>query len=487
MLFNSYVFLGCFLPITLVVYYSIDRLSTRRTAASFLVLASLIFYGYWDWRFLPLILGSIAFNYAISRLVVASAGSAPLVVGIATNLLVLGIFKYALFFLEVGGLAETAPDFLRNLVLPLGISFWTFQQIAYLVDVRKGRARPAPVDAHAFSMLFFPHLIAGPILLYRNISGQYLRERWPQRYLWLSFQAGLVIFAIGLFKKVCVADTLAPFADMVFDRAGSGEIATIDAFVGAAAYSLQLYFDFSGYSDMAFGLARMFGFRIPINFWSPYQAVSIVDFWRRWHRSLTDFFRTYVYIPLGGNRRGLPRQVFNTLFVFLLTGIWHGAGWTFIVWGGVHGLLLVFARLWRVGTARFPIQAVVPGWLRVTLSRVATLVAVVLLWVLFRSADFETAMRIYDAMLGPGYGFSAVLNDTAFLDWGAAVLAAAGLYALFGPNTFVISRFVRRLAASSGRAPAWAWPAGAIVTGACLYLGIASLSRTEAIFLYYNF
>ncbi|MCC0045017.1 MAG: MBOAT family protein, partial [Brucellaceae bacterium] len=285
MLFNSYVFLGAFLPLILLGYFGLLALH-RRAALCWVVLGSLVFYGYWDVRFIPLICGSIAANYLLSRIIAKNHTVWPLVIGVAVNLGVLGFFKYSLFVLDVAGIAESAPDLLRKVILPLGISFWTFQQIAYLVDVNRGRVAPAPIDAHAFSMLFFPHLIAGPILLYVNISRQYLRHSWPSGFLLRSFQVGVLIFAIGLFKKVGIADSIAPFAEPVFDRAATQTVSPSDAWIGAIAYSLQLYFDFSGYSDMAYGLARMFGFRIPVNFLSPYKAVSILDFWQRWHRSL---------------------------------------------------------------------------------------------------------------------------------------------------------------------------------------------------------
>ncbi|MDP2409681.1 MAG: MBOAT family O-acyltransferase [Pseudolabrys sp.] len=485
MLFNSYVFLGIFLPLTLAGYYGLLSVH-RRSALVWVVVASLVFYGHWDWRFLPLICGSIAFNYALSRYIARSRSILPLTISVAVNLSVLGFFKYSLFLMDVAGFASDAPQLLRNVILPLGISFWTFQQIAYLVDVHRGRVAPAPIDAHAFSMLFFPHLIAGPILLYVNISRQYLRPAWPSGFLARSFQVGTLIFAIGLFKKVAIADSLAPFAEPVFNRAATGAISPSDAWIGAIAYSLQLYFDFSGYSDMAYGLARMFGFRIPINFLSPYKAVSILDFWQRWHRSLTAFFRSYVYIPLGGNRVALPRQTGNVLFVFLLTGFWHGAGWTFIAWGAGHGVLVAAAHLWRKSPP--PWMTMVPTWIRRSSSRLATLAAVLLLWVLFRAESFESAMRVYAGMAFITHAWSSV----AFPDLGMyrdipLILGVAGAGALGLPNTFEISRMVRRWAAEGQKILNPGTLAGSALVGVCLYVAISSLARKEATFLYYNF
>lgn len=484
MLFNSYVFLGLFLPLSLTGYYCL-LLVHRRSALVWVVGASLIFYGYWDWRFLPLICSSIAFNYLLSRVIERSLSRWPLALGVAVNLAVLGFFKYALFLVEVAGLAENAPQVLRNVILPLGISFWTFQQIAYLVDVHRRRVAPAPIDAHAFSMLFFPHLIAGPILLYVNISRQYLRPAWPTGFLARSFEVGVLIFAIGLFKKVGIADSVAPFAEPVFARAATDIVSPSDAWIGAIAYSLQLYFDFSGYSDMAYGLARMFGFRIPINFLSPYKAVSILDFWQRWHRSLTDFFRSYVYIPLGGNRVRLPWQIGNVLFVFLLTGFWHGAGWTFIAWGAGHGILVAAAHLWR--RMRPAWAASIPAFMRLTASRIATIFAILLLWVLFRAEGFDDAMRVYSGMAFQTHEWSSVV----FPDLGIyrdipLILGVIGAGALLLPNTFEISRMVRRMTANR-RLLSPGVVAGSALVGFSLYVAITSLAREEATFLYYNF
>ncbi|MCB1468000.1 MAG: MBOAT family protein [Rhizobiaceae bacterium] len=487
MLFNSYVFLGAFLPLILLGYFGLLALH-RRAALCWVVLGSLVFYGYWDVRFIPLICGSIAANYLLSRIIAKNHTVWPLVIGVAVNLGVLGFFKYSLFVLDVAGIAESAPDLLRKVILPLGISFWTFQQIAYLVDVNRGRVAPAPIDAHAFSMLFFPHLIAGPILLYVNISRQYLRHSWPSGFLLRSFQVGVLIFAIGLFKKVGIADSIAPFAEPVFDRAATQTVSPSDAWIGAIAYSLQLYFDFSGYSDMAYGLARMFGFRIPVNFLSPYKAVSILDFWQRWHRSLTAFFRSYLYIPLGGNRLGLERQLGNVMLVFLLTGLWHGAGWTFIAWGVGHGLLVASAHLWRKMQPKW--VGTIPSLVRLSSSRLFTLAAVLLLWVLFRADSFDAAMRIYVGMALRSAEWSSVAFPNLGMYWDIPlILTVVGLGALLLPNTFEISRMVRRWSSKrQGTSPTPVVSvAGPAIVGACLYVAVTSLAREEATFLYYNF
>ncbi len=493
MLFNSYVFLGPFLPFVLVVFYRLHR-RNRRAALVAVSLASLVFYGYWDVRFLPLVCGSIAVNYVLSRGLGTYRSKSLLAVGIALNLLVLGFFKYSLFLYQNVAGTSDVPDILQGLILPLGISFWTFQQIAYLADVASGRVRPAPLDAHAFSMLFFPHLIAGPILLYRNISHQYLRRTVPSEYLVRSLQVGICIFAIGLFKKVCIADSMAPFAESVFDHAEGRSVSPRDAWIGTLSYSLQLYYDFSGYSDMAYGLARMFGFRVPMNFLSPYKAESILDFWARWHRSLTNFFRTYLYIPLGGNRRGVPRQIANIFFVFLVTGFWHGAGWTFIAWGAGHGILVCIAHAWRrlmlLPSLQLPSLQRIRHALPIRLlARMSTLAAVIALWVVFRSKDFDTVQRVYDGLLFKTHPLASVaLVDLDLYGVLPALLVIIWLATLALPNTFELSRLLRRVASTHVTdTTRLRYATAAVLTGGVLYFAVTTISREAATFLYYNF
>jgi alginate O-acetyltransferase complex protein AlgI len=493
MLFNSYIFLAGFLPAVLLVFVAANYFSKRGALAT-VTLASLVFYGYWDVRFVPLICGSIAINYVIGHAIGAYRRRWILIVGVAANLLIIGFFKYSLFLFQNIAPSVPPPALLQSLILPLGISFWTFQQIAYLVDVHRRTVEPAPLDAHAFSMLFFPHLIAGPILRYAIVSRQYLRSRWPAGFLFKSFQVGVLIFAIGLFKKVVIADSLASFAEAAFKRAAVDTISPSDAWIGSISYSLQLYFDFSGYSDMAFGLARMFGIRIPVNFFSPYKARSILDFWRRWHMSLTSFFRFYVYLPLGGNRRGAGRQILNILTVFFLTGVWHGAGWTFFLWGLGHGILVAAAHSWRrfaapvLYTIKSPWLRLYLTWVSPMLSRLATLLAVHCLWVLFRSPDFDSASRVFAGMLHQTHPWSSVVYpELGLYKMAPLLLAAVGLGALLLPNTFEISRYVRRLSSvASGRS--WAKVAAPpFLVAFFLYFAVTSIARQQSTFLYYNF
>ena len=498
MLFNSYLFLFGFLPITLTAFH-VARLWSRRVALDLVAAASLFFYGYWDPRYLALLIPSLVINYWLGEQIARTRRRAWLVVGVAANLAVIAWFKYSLFFYLTATRGAAPPDFLRGIALPLGISFITFQKIAYLVDIWRGHPKAETFDRWAFFVLFFPQLIAGPIVLFRNIDRQIRRNRGGGAYFRAAFQFGLMLFAIGLFKKVVIADSLAPYADDVFRFAArrDADLTPADAWIGALAYSLQLYFDFSGYSDMAIGLGRMFGFRLPVNFRSPYQATSIVDFWRRWHVTLTSFFREYVYIPLGGNRKGLAKQAVFILFVFALTGLWHGAGWTFVAWGCIHGVLVLVNHIWtrsvRPQLPAWPGE-IAPRVARIS-SRLVTLLAVVCLWVVFRAPSASTAVKVLRVM----FGLWGKTNDRAFPDldlyyvvWPLIVLF--GIVALFAPNSLAIVRRLRHgriLPSSAGDrthpAPGWQKWMPALVTGGALYFAIASIGHVQSKFIYFNF
>ena len=482
MLFNSYAFLFVFLPLVLLTFH-VGRLWSRRLALGGVSVLSLVFYGLWDPRYLALLVPSLLINYVLGEVLAQTRQRAWLILGIAANLAVIGWFKYSAFFYTTATGTEP-PDFMRGIVLPLGISFITFQKIAYLVDIWRGYPKARSFDRFAFFVLFFPQLIAGPIVLFRHIDRQINRARHNNVLFGGAVQLGLILFSIGLFKKVVIADSMAAFADGVFAFAGRPgyDIGVVDAWIGAIAYSLQLYFDFSGYSDMAIGLARMFGFRLPVNFNSPYQATSIIDFWRRWHMTLSSFFRDYVYIALGGNRKGLAMQAAFVLVVFGLTGLWHGAGWTFIVWGSVHGGLVLANHLWlKMSPWRTPTFVSWP----------LTLVAVVTLWVVFRAPSLSTAAKIIEAMsgLGPatgGYAFPDLnLYPVAYI-----VIAIVSVIALTFPNSTVIAHRLRhgRLQALSSRhrvAPRWWLPAA--VAGMALYFAVSGIGNVESKFIYFNF
>jgi D-alanyl-lipoteichoic acid acyltransferase DltB (MBOAT superfamily) len=406
MLFNSYSFIFAFLPVVFIGTFWLGR-RDQRLATWWLALASLVFYSVWDARFVWLLLLSIAFNFGAGRWIgryreagATGQGKRALTVAIAANLALLAYFKYANFFLEVvhewTGQAVPALDIL----LPLGISFFTFTQIAFLVDVHRGIAREHNFAQYLLFVTYFPHLIAGPVLHHKQMMPQFA-EPANFRIDAGNVAVGLTVFVLGLAKKVLIADRLAEYATPVFMAAEAGQVLMpAEAWTGALAYSLQLYFDFSGYSDMAIGLSLMFNIRLPMNFDSPYKSTSIVDFWRRWHMTLSAFLRDYLYIPLGGNRRGALSRYTNLMVTMVLGGLWHGAGWTFLVWGALHGFYLLVNHAWRGLKARW-------GWgdggLAAHLAGGAlTFLAVVVAWVFFRADSMGSAWSMLSSMAGLG-------------------------------------------------------------------------------------
>jgi alginate O-acetyltransferase complex protein AlgI len=400
MLFNSYEFLLGFLPVVLVVFFFLRRDQAVVAAMGFLTASSLFFYGWWNPVYVVLLAGSVVFNFVVGRGLLARRTRALLVLGIVGDLLVLGIFKYAGFFASnLNRLPEVALP-VPQIVLPLGISFFTFTQIAYLVDVYRGQAREYRFLNYALFVTFFPHLLAGPVLHHAEVMPQFA-ERRTFRLSSENLAVGLTIFAIGLFKKVILADGVAEFAAPAFDAARNGATLTfLAAWGGALSYTFQLYFDFSGYSDMAIGLARLFGIVFPANFNSPYKAASIIDFWRRWHMTLSRFLRDYLYIPLGGGRRGPLRRHVNLMITMLLGGLWHGAGWTFVIWGGLHGLYLVANHGWRSVSSRWLGFVRIPSGLAHWLGRLLTFLAVVIAWVFFRADSLPAALAMLQGMAG---------------------------------------------------------------------------------------
>lgn len=397
MLFNSYEFIFIFLPIVLFGFHLIGKQGNHRIAIAWLVGASLFFYGWWNPAYLSLILFSILFNYALGIKLGLAKSQITLIVGVSANLALLGYYKYANFFIDNLSAITGTNITLYQVILPLAISFFTFQQITYLIDAYKGQTKEYSFLHYCLFVTFFPQLIAGPIVHHREMMPQFLKDtvyKLKSKHLAIGF----TIFAIGLFKKVIIADNISLYSTPVFNAAEAGIMLTFfEAWTGAIAYSLQLYFDFSGYSDMAIGIARMFGIRLPLNFNSPYKSTSIIDFWRRWHITLSRFLRDYLYIPLGGNRKGESRRLGNIAITMLLGGLWHGAGWTFILWGGLHGIYLVINHLWR------KIRKVVFGEkhafrLFKSLGWFLTIVAIIVAWVPFRAESIEGAIHMLSAM-----------------------------------------------------------------------------------------
>lgn len=411
MLFNSQVFIFLFLPVALAGFFVLARRS-HLLAAGWLAIASLVFYAYWNPKYVLLLLGSVCFNHLagswLIRLRTASAaadaavsrkGLVVLVLAVCANLALLGYYKYANFFVESANqLAGTDWQF-TSIVLPLGISFFTFTQIAFLVDARRGAAKEYHFAHYLLFVTYFPHLIAGPILQHRQMMPQFADPK-VYRLDPTNLAVGFSVFSLGLAKKVLLADNLAVYADPVFGAASHGVVLTFwEAWAGALAYSLQLYFDFSAYSDMAIGLSRLFGIQIPLNFDSPYKATSFIDFWRRWHMSLSAFLRDYLYIPLGGNRLGEARRYANILATMLLGGLWHGAGWGFVLWGGLHGVLLALNHGWRRLAGHQPERDAKPSRLRQGARVVFVFVLVVFAWVFFRSESLHGALNMLSSML----------------------------------------------------------------------------------------
>lgn len=406
MLFNSYEFIFLFLPVTLVGFFYIGSQYNARASILWLTIASLIFYGYWNPPSLILIVLSMMFNYAVGTALInrnsvnISSGKAILIFGIACNLVLLGYYKYANFFVDNLNRIAGSSFELGAITLPLAISFFTFQQIAYLVDAYKGETKEYSFLHYCLFVSFFPQLIAGPIVHHKEVLPQFLKS-FVYKLNYEDLAVGFTIFVFGLFKKVVLADSIAVFATPVFSAADQGATLTLlEAWGGALAYTLQIYFDFSGYSDMAVGLARMFGIRLPLNFNSPYKAVSVVDFWRRWHITLSRFLRDYLYIPLGGNRKGETRRYINLMITMLLGGLWHGAGWNFIIWGGLHGSYLMINHAWNWMRRSSRKTVGQSNWWAVGISRAVTFIAIVVAWVFFRAESFGGAISLLQAMVG---------------------------------------------------------------------------------------
>ena len=404
MLFSSYTFLFQFLP-AVVLAFAAARRHSPRAGILLLAGASLFFYGAWRPVYLLLLLASIAANFSLGLLMEDPRRRRAIgMLGVALNLALLGYFKYTNFLLDGIGALNGAPLPRLDIVLPLGISFFTFQQIAYLVDVMRGAPVERDIVSYTLFVSFFPHLIAGPLVHHAEMIPQFKRGRTSRSAVLAA--RGMAIFVAGLFKKVVIADNLAQFVSPVFAHLDDGGgVATSWAWLATLSYTLQIYFDFSGYSDMAVGLALLFGIRLPVNFRSPYKATSIVDFWRRWHITLSRFLRDYLYIPLGGNRLGEARRYLNLLVTMLLGGLWHGAGWNFLIWGGLHGLYLCIDHLWQAWRGSRVISP--SGPFAKGFSWAITFFAVVLAWVFFRAKTLEGAYQMLSSLFGFEAGSSA--------------------------------------------------------------------------------
>ncbi len=407
MLFNSYEFIYIFFPLFIGGIWLLSFLKRPRLILGWLILTSLVFYGVWDGKFLLLLLLSITVNWLIGLLIQKERNKLEtgmsqslrllLIIGIVFNLGLLGYFKYANFLIDSINNFGTSLERIDDLILPLGISFFTFEQISYLVGIATNKGKGESFPNFLLFVTFFPHLIAGPILTADELISQF--RFFNYRLNTRNLAIGFTVFAIGLFKKAVIADSVARYSSPVFEAAYQGEsISMLLAWQAAIGYTLQLYFDFSGYSDMAIGLSKMVNIELPMNFFSPYKSISIGDFWRRWHISLSRFLRDYLYIPLGGSRQGEKRQYFNLIVTMSLGGLWHGANWTFAIWGILHGLFLCIDHAWRQLQKRrgWTLQT----WPHLLAAKALTFLAIVVTWVIFRGRTLAESGMIIKGMLG---------------------------------------------------------------------------------------
>lgn len=447
LLFNSYEFIFFFLPLCLGGYFLCTRALGMEAALAFLVLCSLFFYAWWKPVYLVLILFSIGFNFTVGRLL-ARPGPwrtrGMLVFGVAVNLLLLGYFKYANFFIDNVNLITGSAWQMGDIFLPLAISFFTFQQISYLVDAWRGETSEYNFLHYCLFVCFFPQLIAGPIVHHKEILPQFMQPG-AMSPRWSNFAVGLSIFAIGLFKKTVIADSLSGYVTPVYDAGAGQPLDLVRAWGSTLAYTFQLYFDFSGYSDMAIGAARLFGIRLPVNFFSPYKSTSIIEFWRRWHITLSRFLRDYLYFALGGNRRGKARRYINLFLTMLLGGLWHGAGWPFVIWGALHGSYLMVNHGWRHLLAKTGLDFTQRGWYRLA-SWALTFLAVVFSWVYFRAPTLARGNDIALAMLGMN-GVEVPAGILARSGDFGAWLVAHGVAPSQGGGTLLAGNFAWTLAA----------------------------------------
>jgi len=478
MLFNSYPFIFLFLPVALAGYFASSRLGNLAPVI-WLTLASLAFYAVSNWQFVLLLLASIAFNYAIGWLLISKQLRSRLrftvlATGVTGDLLTLGTFKYA-GFLAANLNTMFSTGFTLDILLPVGISFYTFTQIAFLVDAYRGNVARYALPHYALFVTYFPHLIAGPILHHKDMIPQFERAgtKRPDPHLILC---GLIIFAIGLFKKTCLADAIQPLVAPAF---GANSPTFDQAWIGALAYTFQLYFDFSGYCDMAIGISLMFGIFLPLNFNSPYKAQNIIDFWRRWHMTLSQFLRDYLYIPLGGNRHGRTLRYLNLMVTMLLGGLWHGAAWTFVIWGALHGLYLCVNHAWNnygpVVASRFEPAAKLAGF-------VLTFVSVVVAWVFFRADSISSATYVLTRMADPtliAFGRSEMAHLLLIIVYAAIAWLA--------PNTQTIMGYDHRSRIVGERLSAWQIrPVFLYASAVVLAFGVLGIQQHSE-FIYFRF
>ncbi len=499
MLFNSLEFIFFFLPISFLVYFYLLHKRLIIGAKGFLVFASLFFYSWWNIYYLPIILSSMLFNFVLGNSLnenlkkIQLPKKSLLIFGVCSNLFLLGYFKYTDFLINNWNQLFDTSFQLIHLTLPLAISFFTFQQITYLVDSYRGETKEYDFLNYALFVTFFPQLIAGPIVHHAEMMPQFA-NKWHLVKNYKNIATGLFIFAVGLFKKVILADTFAQWATAGFDHAPI--LNFLEAWAVSLSYTFQLYFDFSGYADMAIGAALLFNIRLPVNFNSPYKALDIRGFWQRWHMTLSRFLREYIYIPLGGNRKGSLNTYVNILVTFLLAGLWHGAGWTFVFWGLLHGMALVIHRAWKgIG---FTLPKIVAWFITFNFVNIS--------WIFFRAKEWQDAIKILEGMSGISgivitekraefFSFLSSFDSITFgrvtehISGGSSVLN----YLIIG---FLVSLLFRNstetinFVSYSGRASLqfnykWAFAFSLLLFCSFLHIFFGNASSSE--FLYFNF
>jgi len=492
MLFTTAAFFCLYLPLTWAVFFGLARISPH-WAARGLFVASLLFYGVWMPGHVLLLLGSIVGNFVLGRAIArardagaVSQAKSWMVLGISANLALLGYFKYANFFVDNLNAVLGTQASLGTVLLPIGISFFTFTQIAFLADAYQKGVKEMRFSHYGLFVTYFPHLIAGPVLHHAQMMPQF---RAPETYRIHSAKvcAGLAIFALGLAKKVLLADAISPYADAVFNAADGGfSPSQNEAWLGAVAYTLQIYFDFSGYSDMAIGLSLLFNIHLPFNFDSPYKATSIIDFWRRWHISLSTFLRDYLYIALGGNRLGPVRRYMNLAATMVLGGLWHGASWAFVAWGALHGVFLMLNHGFRAlcGPALHGRLASMRGMK--LLGWTCTMLCVLLAWVFFRAGTLNGATHMLVAMAQGHGGIDRLLWDAGLpASRGWLLCGVMGAIAVGLPNS---NQMGTRLRHWTQQTPQRRHLLGGAALMAALWLVLVNTSRSSvSAFIYFNF
>ena len=433
MLFNSYVFIFLFLPPTLLGFYLIGRSGSQTALCVWLITASLIFYSWWNPPYVALLIASVLFNFALGALITKTAdqparSKAILTFGIFCNVALLGYYKYAGFLVNIFNEITLKHLDLGRIFLPLAISFFTLQQISFLVDAYRGKTSKFNFLSYAASVTFFPHLIAGPIVRYRDLVPQFSRST-PRTANSLDLAVGLTLFCLGLFKKVILADHLAKFVNPIFAGASAGtQVSFLEAWGANIGFFVQIYFDFSAYSDMAIGLGRIFGVRLPVNFNSPLKSVNIMDFWRRWHITLSEFARDYMYFPLGGSRKGVPRQYINLMIIMTIVGLWHGPAWTFILWGMFHGLFLLINHAWLMLRRYWGHDLNRPTLVGTWVGRIITFLCAAGVNALFRADNMTTAINMLKGLVGlNGFALASDTLKVLHLENLTSILTAIGI------------------------------------------------------------